>query len=258
MISEKRSQAAPANSAKSRGPKTHEGKRQPSRNATCQGLLSDIAVLPGESVEGFEQLLAIHHKRFRPINPFEHETVNEMASCQWRLRRVWRIEHSMMVRAIGNHTNEPTPGDQFAAAFCELADAPRLALLHRYEARLHMMYQRALKNLILARTLPPSDPEPFDQDAPALKVPTTPEVAPERRQPISILTGRPHPVPVPSPEAPAPSSIPPAIAELPKKCNVLSFPNPPVPPHAPARDSAGREPDDRLTLPGYRRYAGLR
>ena len=39
------------------------------------------------------------------------------------------------------------------AAFGELAAQPKLALLHRYEARLHLMYQRALRNLLLLRQM---------------------------------------------------------------------------------------------------------
>ena len=40
---------------------------------------------------------------------------------------------------------------RMAAAFSELAATPQLGLLHRYETRLHVMYQRAFHNLVLMR-----------------------------------------------------------------------------------------------------------
>jgi hypothetical protein len=36
-------------------------------------------------------------------------------------------------------------------AICELAAHPKLNLLHRYETRLHTMFQRGLHNLLLRR-----------------------------------------------------------------------------------------------------------
>lgn len=40
---------------------------------------------------------------------------------------------------------------RLAGAFAELASTPQLGLLHRYETRLHVMYQRAFHNLLLMR-----------------------------------------------------------------------------------------------------------
>jgi hypothetical protein len=49
-----------------------------------------------------------------------------------------------------------------ADAFSGLADGPALALIHRYEARLHLMYQRALHNLLLLRIAAvPNEPNPI-------------------------------------------------------------------------------------------------
>jgi hypothetical protein len=41
------------------------------------------------------------------------------------------------------------------AAFAELAAQPQLGLLHRYESRLHLMYQRALHSMLLLRQAAP-------------------------------------------------------------------------------------------------------
>jgi hypothetical protein len=54
--------------------------------------------------------------------------------------------------------------DSMLVAFDTLAASPSLSLLHRYETRLHLMYQRALRTLIMLRTIEP--PEPPDDAAP--------------------------------------------------------------------------------------------
>ena len=73
-----------------------------------------------------------------------------LAAAYWRMRRAWAIENRLMEKAL---RNQP-PGDEagrIAAAFSELAASPELNLLHRYETRLHPIYQRALFNLAILR-----------------------------------------------------------------------------------------------------------
>ena len=56
-----------------------------------------------------------------------------------------------------------SPGDptaRIAAAFKDLAESNALPLMHRYETRLHMVYQRALHNLLLLRAAVPNEPSP--------------------------------------------------------------------------------------------------
>jgi hypothetical protein len=59
------------------------------------------------------------------------------------------------------HTREP--GDEIGritGAFTDLALSPQLALLHRYEARLHHIRQRAFKDIYILRNTPPPPNEP--------------------------------------------------------------------------------------------------
>jgi hypothetical protein len=81
----------------------------------------------------------------------------------------------MMREALQHQSPELEEAVRITNAFGEVADSPRLALLHRYEARLHQMYQRALRNLLLVRkslpgrpeTLPPASiPDPLPSPAP--------------------------------------------------------------------------------------------
>lgn len=173
MSSLRRILSSRANGARSLGPETPEGKRRASQNATRHGLLSDCVVLPCESQEGFDGLLDQHIRRFGPLDGVEFGMVEEMAASYWRLRRSWAIENSLLGEGLAA---QPAGDDvaRIAASFRQLAASPELALLHRYETRLHMMYQRALHNILLLRTLSapndaiPNEPSPISEQEPPL------------------------------------------------------------------------------------------
>lgn len=142
--------AARANGALSQGPVTPEGRRRSSQNALKHGLLSRRVVLESESPEDFQTLLDQHTAHLSPVDDVEVGFIEEMASSSWRLRRLWAIETSVMDEALAA---EPE-GDDFsrtAAAFQKLAASPALGLIHRYETRLHTMYQRSLRNMLVTR-----------------------------------------------------------------------------------------------------------
>ena len=148
MSSLRRINASRANAARSPGPTTAEGRERSSANAIRHGLLAKCVVLENESGACFDDLVAAHTERFAPADGVEFGMIEEMAAAYWRMRRAWAIENRLMEKAL---RNQP-PGDEaarIAAAFSELAATPELNLLHRYEARLHRIYQRALFNLTL-------------------------------------------------------------------------------------------------------------
>ncbi len=150
MISQKRILAARANGALSRGPRTPEGKAR-SRNAIRSRRLTDGVVLAQESREAFQELFNFHVDCFSPLNDVELGMVEEMASAYWRLRRNWAIENYLLESAAAAQPEGPEL-PRIAAAFSELAAGPQLPNLHRYETRLHVMYQRALYNLLILRS----------------------------------------------------------------------------------------------------------
>lgn len=150
MISEKRILAARANGALSRGPKTPEGKAR-SRNAVRSRRLTDGVVLGQESREAFHELFNFHVDCFSPLDDVELGMVEEMASAFWRIRRNWAIENYLLESAAAAQPDGPEL-PRIAAAFSELSTGPQLANLRRYETRLHVMYQRALYNLLMLRT----------------------------------------------------------------------------------------------------------
>jgi hypothetical protein len=160
MSSLRRILSSRANGALSRGPQTLEGKLRSSQNAIRHGLLSDCVVLPGESLEAFAQLRADYIDRFAPADGVEFGMIEEMAAAYWRLRRTWAIENNLLAEAVAAQP----PGDDVAriTAASRHAASPELALLHRYEARLHLMYQRALHNILLWRIAGmPNEPNPI-------------------------------------------------------------------------------------------------
>ena len=149
MISQKRILAARANGALSRGPKTPEGKAR-SRNAVRSRRLTDAVVLGMESRVAFHELFKFHVESFSPLNDVELGMVEEMAASFWRLRRRWAIENCLIESAAAAQPDGPEL-PRIAAAFSELSAGPQIANLRRYETRLHVMYQRALHNLLVLR-----------------------------------------------------------------------------------------------------------
>jgi len=214
MSSEKRILSSRANGALSRGPVTPAGKLTSSLNAIRHGLFAKCVVLPTEGRAGFDILMDQHIQFYNPINDVELGVIEEMVASLWRLRRTWAIETQMHADAIDNQP----PGDEvgrLVAAFTELASTPQLPLLHRYETRLHNTRQRALKNIHLLRTTPPSPNQPAF-DPPSLD-----------SDPVPETPAAPAPAPAPTPAelepqdfiyepnfTPAVFAIPPAPAEL--------------------------------------------
>ena len=138
-----RIRASRANGARSRGPKTIAGKQRSSRNALRHGLLAKQVVLSNEASGYFDCVIAQHIRRFGPADGVELGMIEEMAAAFWRLRRAWAIETSLMDQGVVS----------------TLAASPQLALLHRYEARLHRMYKRAMNTfLLLHKTKLPNEP----------------------------------------------------------------------------------------------------
>ncbi|MCE5307115.1 MAG: hypothetical protein LLG20_05695 [Acidobacteriales bacterium] len=150
MSSLRRILSSRANGARSRGPVTPEGKARSSRNSIRHGLLAKCVVLSNESPAGFQELHDQFVNRFGPADGVEEGLLEEMVSAYWRLRRAWAIE----TRLLDDSLADQPPGDELgrmADAFKSLASRPELALIHRYEARLHAISQRALYNFLLLR-----------------------------------------------------------------------------------------------------------
>jgi len=177
MSSLRRTQSSRANGALSKGPVTPEGKLHSSQNAIIHGLLADCIVLQDESRENFLALLQQHVDRFQPADEVEFGMIEEMCAARWRQRRAWAIETRLFEIQIAR----PPDGDsldRMAGAIDFMAAAPSLSLVHRYETRLHILYQRALRNLITLRKVKvPNEPSPISEHSPQ-----PPETPPKTKQ----------------------------------------------------------------------------
>ena len=154
--------ASRANGARSLGPATPQGKRRSSQNAIRHGLLARCIVMENESSTAFEALLVQHCDRLQPADSLEFGFIEEMTAAYWRMRRVWALE----TRIYENHAKAQPPGDEIdrmTAVFTDPATHAGLGLMHRYETRLHCIYQRALHNFLLLRAVIPNEPDPISE-----------------------------------------------------------------------------------------------
>jgi hypothetical protein len=177
MSSIRRTISSRANGALSKGPITPAGKARSAKNATRHGLMAKCVVLDSESRQGFDAMHSEFVARFRPADGVELGLVEEMLSAFWRQRRAWAIETRIMDNAIATQPPDEDELTRVADGFTSLAGQPPLELIHRYETRLHRIFQRALANLILMRSLPeltppaenielPNDPSPISEHSP--------------------------------------------------------------------------------------------
>jgi hypothetical protein len=238
MSSLRRVQSSKANGALSKGPVTPAGKQRSSLNALRHGLCAKCIVLDHESRENFLILLQQHLDLFQPANEVEVGMIEEMCAAYWRQRRAWSIETALLEKQIALQP-DGSNAERMAGAFDRLAAAPTLPLLHRYETRQHLMYQRALRTLAILRTVKdPNGPSPTSEHPP------------------DVLTGTPQATPAPPP-VPATAASPAAPAAQPVSAApaIPASPNPPSTPPNGARRStdadliaAANLPKSRLTV----------
>lgn len=141
-----RAEIARRNGAMSKGPITAIGKANSSKNATRHGLLaSKNVVLQNENPEAWAQVLQSYIDRYQPQDEIEHELIEDIAFCRWRLRRFRAVDTALWDMEMDNqNSNAPDEPTRQAQAF--KAD-PNIHLASRYEGRLRRAYERAIKNL---------------------------------------------------------------------------------------------------------------
>ncbi len=191
--------ASRANGAKSRGPKTPEGKAIAAQNALRHGCLAKLTVMKGEDEHSFMQLSANLIHAFHPTDEHECNLVETMLICMWRRNRALAMETAGMSLVVLRQAGitSPTPDplnpiDNYSIAFRGFAANPEekhaLDLLHRYEARHTRAYERAAKSLDAYRKARQTNPSPYDlpdpesDPEPETAPDPTPESTPDRPQ----------------------------------------------------------------------------
>ena len=88
------------NSKRSGGPRTAEGKLSVSQNALKTGAYSNLAVLPNENPEEFNQIVEQFKHDFHPADIIESSLVNELASLTWKKLRLEKLEQAVFVKKL--------------------------------------------------------------------------------------------------------------------------------------------------------------
>jgi hypothetical protein len=148
--------SARANGAKSRGPVTDAGKQSSSLNALVHGLTARTVVLFNEPAEEYQAQLGDYLEHFRPQTKPEADLVHQLAAAHWRVARYTGVESGLLEQRMqdqeerfGEDLDGIPEHHRIAMAFNAISGAnSSLALLNRYQARLHNEYQRILKALI--------------------------------------------------------------------------------------------------------------
>jgi hypothetical protein len=92
-LSSARAEASRRNGAKSRGPKTAEGKARSSQNALTHGLRAQKhMLLPGESAAEYQRLEAALMEELAPEGALQAVLARRVVAAAWRLERVEQIE----------------------------------------------------------------------------------------------------------------------------------------------------------------------
>lgn len=91
-------QAAQAaiNGARSKGPKTAEGKSASSLNSLRHGLSANNLLLPGEDAQEYERHLDAYFATFAPATLPEAQVVAQIGDLAWKLERLTKLENSRM------------------------------------------------------------------------------------------------------------------------------------------------------------------
>ena len=157
MASDRQLAANRANSKKSTGPVSPEGKQISSRNSRRHGLLAATIVLDGECLERFNFLLSNLIDQFQPRNVVESTLVETMAVARWRQMRLWAIEKAGLVHQMSQDGSNPGSPEldnptRAAIAFRTLSDESRLLeTIGRYENRFDRQFNSALDRLTKLR-----------------------------------------------------------------------------------------------------------
>lgn len=183
MSSQRRILSSRANGAKSRGPKTPEGRARSALNNTRHGLAGESLVVSSESAPHFQEIIDDYMGRFQPADGFEHDLVLDLVAARWRLFRLWGIETSIfdlkMDRLVARLSAKPLVHTRarLAEAFQDLAERSNcLHLVNRYDSRIRRGFDRALVNLMHLQDRRknkkiPDEPSPANEHPGTLRLP---------------------------------------------------------------------------------------
>ncbi|HEX3880970.1 MAG TPA: hypothetical protein VHW24_28505 [Bryobacteraceae bacterium] len=132
---------------RSGGPRTPEGKRRSSLNATKFGIFSKISIAPAEELATYTAHCAAYAEALQPVGIVESDIVQQIADLRYRLKRCNSAEQSIFARGFEDHIDEISTGlPEVDTALAEgatfLQHIQFLELLSLYESRLQRAVER--------------------------------------------------------------------------------------------------------------------
>jgi hypothetical protein len=141
-VSSARAAASRKNGARSRGPKTPEGKARAAQNALKHGLRAQKhVVLPEEDGREFAALVAAFDEELTPVGALQAVLAQRVAVAAWRLMRADRIETELLGHQRGRD------GDLGLAVIRDANGAGALPTLLRYRGGALAELTRSLRAL---------------------------------------------------------------------------------------------------------------
>jgi hypothetical protein len=186
-VSNARAEASRKNGAKSRGPKTPEGKARSAQNALKHGLRAQkYVVLPEEDADEFAELQAAMVAELAPVGALQTVLARRVAVAAWRLARADRIEVELFAhRSWGADAN---PG---IAMIRDGNGSRSFETLLRYRGAAMAEFWRALKTLKALQAEQAAANEPALEEARPVDVHR--KAQPTRRAARPPLVHRPRP-----------------------------------------------------------------
>jgi hypothetical protein len=206
MTPEEKAKISRENGAKSRGPKTEQGKARSSRNALKTGEYSEKfkhfippheACIANEERQGYETLVEQLIAIYKPVNQLALDAVIDIAVSRWQIRRfqacitmTWNLSLAAATRRPNTFAPELAEIKVMVDATAELLSGNSvLVKLNREIARLQQVIARAERRIKFVHANFPDSPEQtcHQPDPPIENKPLT-------REEPSILRDGPTPV----------------------------------------------------------------
>jgi len=106
--------ASALNGARSRGPKSTEGKATSSLNSVRYGFSASHLLLPGEDPDAYEAFVSEWFTSLSPSTMPEAASVAQLADTSWKLERLSRVENGRMRARLEEELEKTDEGKTFA------------------------------------------------------------------------------------------------------------------------------------------------
>jgi hypothetical protein len=272
-LSPARAAASRSNGAKSRGPKTPEGRARAAQNALKHGLRAQkCVVLPGERASAFAAFEAALIEELAPEGALQTVLAQRVVAASWRLARSERIEAELFAE-------QWLAGASLGLALTRDGNGARaFDTLLRYRGAAQAEFSRTLR---LLKTLQAEAAQPQSHTRPREAAPEHAPPAPRPNQPearsipgesraeaaSAVTPPRPDPATPCADSAPAvdpPADPAPDACTDPRGCTALVSTEPPIEPENRRKPgesqatAAGRTVSRTILLNGKRTAAAAR